>query len=184
MAAVNIPAFLLRRVGALVTACALWWGCGGPVHAAEQLEYAVKAAYLAKFPFYVEWPPAAFASPAGPLTLCVVGEDPFGPLLDEAAAGQQVQGRPMAVKRLKVVNRESGCHLAYLGRDAKAENLQGAPVLVVADNAAGGGSTVNFVLRDNRVRFTVDDEAAAQSGLAISSKLLNVALSVKPRSAR
>ena len=40
---------------------------------------------------------------------------------------------------------------------------------------------MNFVVSDNRVRFIVDDEAAAEGGLAISSKLLNVALSVKPR---
>jgi hypothetical protein len=43
---------------------------------------------------------------------------------------------------------------------------------------------INFVLRDNRVRFTVDDDLAAQFGLGISSKLLNVALAVKPRGAR
>ena len=153
-----------------------------PAKAAES-EYAVKAAYLAKFPFYIEWPAGSFAAAGAPITLCVVGDDPFGPLLDEAAAGQQVQGRPLTVKRMKSVTRESGCHVAYMGPDAKAESLRSAPVLVVTDGQPSGGA-VNFVLRDNRVRFTVDDESAAQSGLGISSKLLAVALSVKPRGGR
>src|SRR6185295_16921977 len=57
---------------------------------AAEPEYAVKAAYLVKFPFFVEWPASAFASPTAPLVLCVIGDDPFGSLLDEAAGGQEM----------------------------------------------------------------------------------------------
>lgn len=149
--------------------------------AAEPIEYSVKAAYLAKFAFYVDWPPDAFASPASPIVLCVVGEDPFGHLLDEAVTGQAVQGRTLAVKRIKTLARESGCHIAYVGSESvRVELTKGLPVLVVTDTQGGNGM-INFVLRDNRVRFTVDDDTAAQNGLAISSKLLSVALAVKPR---
>ena len=150
---------------------------------AEPLEYAVKAAYLVKFPFYVEWPAGAFAAPNAPLVLCVVGDDPFGSLLDEAVAGQQVQGHPLALRRLKAAVRDAGCHMAYIGADHRAETLRSTGTLVVTDGSATSG-IIHFVVRDNRVRFTVDDDAAAQSGLAISSKLLNVALSVKPRGTR
>jgi len=151
--------------------------------AAEPLEASVKAAYLAKFAFYVDWPPAAFGSPTAPIALCIVADDAFGALVEEAATGQAVQGRAIAVKRLKAVTRESGCHIAYVGGEAKLDAVKGSPVLVVTD-AQGGNGIINFVLRDNRVRFTVDDELAAQFGLNISSKLLNVALAVKPRGAR
>jgi branched-chain amino acid transport system ATP-binding protein len=41
-------------------------------------EYAVKAAYLAKFIPFITWPDSAFSSPAAPVTICVLGEDPFG----------------------------------------------------------------------------------------------------------
>jgi hypothetical protein len=67
-----------------------------------------------------------------------------------------------------------------VGGDTRADTPRGAGTLVVTDGTATPG-IIHFVVRDNRVRFTVDDEGAAQSGLAISSKLLNVALSVKPR---
>lgn len=158
--------------------------CIGSVRAAEPLEYSVKAAYLAKFAFYVDWPPAVFASLTSPIVLCVVGEDPFGSLLDEAVTGQQVQGRALTVKRIKSLTRESGCHIAYIGGEGtRVESLKGASTLVVTDTQGGNG-IINFVLRDNRVRFTVDDETASQHGLAISSKLLSVALAVKPRGPR
>ena len=170
----------MRTAVLLAAACI---GMSGAALGAEPLEYAVKAAYLAKFPFYVEWPPAAFSGPASPVVLCIVGDDPFGATIDEAVAGQQVQGRSIAVRRMKTVARDSGCHIAYVGTDARGEALRGGSVLVVSD-APNGGGIINFVLRDNKVRFTVDDEAAFQNGLAISSKLLSVALSVRARGVR
>jgi hypothetical protein len=157
---------------------------------AEPLEYAVKAAFLSKFGFYVDWPNGAFAGPAAPLSLCVVGDDPFGNLLDDAVAGQGGAGRPIVVRRLKTVARDSGCHIAYLGGEPRPgtalETLRGSAALVVTDarNPVPTTGTIHFVLRDNRVRFSIDDEAASQSGLAISSKLLGLALSVKPRGGR
>lgn len=173
---------LTRRVRALVLLLAGWEGAGA-AWPAEPIEYAVKAAYLAKFPFYVEWPPGAFGGPASQVMLCIVGDDPFGTAIDEAVAGQQVQGRTIGVRRMKSIARDSGCHIAYVGTDARGEALRGGTVLVVSDSPNGGG-IINFVLRDNKVRFTVDDEAAFQNGLAISSKLLSVALSVRARGAR
>ena len=69
-------------------------------------------------------------------------------------------------------------------RDRILEALRGSPVLTVGDAKESGGGIVTFVVKDNRVRFTVDDEAAAQNGLVISSKLLSLALNVKPRPSR
>lgn len=164
------------------------------VHAAEgdSLEYTVKAAYLTKFGIYVEWPEAVFAAPGNPINLCVIGEDPFGSMLDTAAAAQRIDNRAIAVRRLKAVARDSACHVLYIGASEAArvtqivELLRGTPVLTVSDTRgnANAGPVISFVLKDNRVRFTIDEEAAAQNGLNISSKLLGLALSVKPKSAR
>lgn len=145
---------------------------------AGTVEYAVKGAYLYKFGFYVEWPAGVFATPASPLVLCVVGEDPFGAALDSAIEREQVDGHPLQLRRIKALTREAGCQIAYLGA-AEAPALRG--VLTVGE---AHGAVISFVLRDNRVRFAVDDEAAARNGLQISSKLLNMALSVKPRAAK
>lgn len=149
------------------------------------LEYAVKAAYLYKFGIYVEWPRTVFASPTSALNLCIVGDDPFGSTLDEAVKNQFINGRPIEVRRLMNGVKDSGCHILYLGAAdmqqaaARLEAVSGNGVLTVS-NFRGIG-IINFVIKDNRVRFDIDDEAAANSGLRISSKLLSLALSVKPR---
>jgi hypothetical protein len=154
---------------------------------AATLEYAVKAAYLYKFAPFVEWPASAFASPTSPFNLCVLGEDPFGAALDQAVDGRRVGEHPAVVRRMKRVDAGSGCHILYLGASraqttAEAlRSVQGAPVLTVADRGpASSGSIIQFVVRDNRVRFDIDAAAAAANRVAISSKLLSLSVSASP----
>jgi hypothetical protein len=161
----------------------------GVLIAAESLEYAVKAAYLSKFALYVEWPTAAFSSPNSAVDLCVAGEDPFGAMLEKAAKGQFIGGRTIVVRRLQAIAPDSGCHILYIrGVDTQLvrqiiEGLRGRGVLTVTDahgpEAIGG--IINFVMKDNRVRFEIDNEAAVQNGFNISSQLLKLALNVKSR---
>jgi hypothetical protein len=161
---------------------AFWAGlcsCNAAAAEGDSMEYAIKAAYLYKFGIYVEWPQHAFPSPTSPLYLCIVGEDPFGAALDAAVNGQRIETHPIVIRRVKTLARDTVCHILY----ANAADLQHVEtarngVLTVSD-ARGG--IINFIIKDNRVRFDIDDEAAAQSGLNISSKLLGIALNVKPR---
>lgn len=174
---------LHTRVGAALLAAGILLAV--PANAAtEPLEYAVKAAYLYKFGFFVQWPPAAFAAASSAVNLCVLGDDPFGETLDTAVNGQHIGGRPIVIKRMKTIAKGSGCHILYITGDAvpALEAVKGSSVLTVTDgHKQTAPGIINFVLKDNRVRFTIDDEAAAQNNLAISSKLLSLALSVKPR---
>lgn len=161
---------------------------GGATQAAP-LELAVKAAYLYKLAPYVSWPSPAFASPAAALHLCVAGTDPFGRVLDETVAGQQIDGRPIVLRRLDVIDRGSGCHVAYLGGSARQSvgdalrALRGGAVLTVTDIARDprARGIVHFDVRAKRVRFHIDDRSAAEARLGISSKLLDLALTVQPR---
>ena len=149
------------------------------------LEYPVKAAFLYKFGSFVEWPQDAFPSPQSPVHLCVVGRDPFGRELDNLVRGQTILTRPINVRRINVITPESGCHIAYLGGSAEqsvgaaARAVAGAAVLTVTDDRGQGDPVaIAFVIRANRVRFRIDQHAAAASGLTISSKLLNLAVEV------
>jgi hypothetical protein len=173
----------LHRIGAAILMLLSGWTMAPAQAQDATLEYAVKANYLYKFGPFVEWPAEAFPAPNSPFNVCVAGDDPFGPVLDEAARGQSVQGHPVAVHRLAAVTASASCHVLYLGRSrtqTPAEALKAVrnqPVLTVSDERQGTSrGIVNFVLKDGRVRFALDAEAAQANGLALSSKLL--ALSV------
>ncbi|HYE46530.1 MAG TPA: YfiR family protein, partial [Caulobacter sp.] len=98
------------------------WLCGSLAFGQPRsLEYPVKAAYLPKFAPFIDWPPKAFAAPDSPFVICVVGADPFGPLLDKAVRGQRIGRRAFQVRRIATVGRDSGCHVLYVGhRDPHA----------------------------------------------------------------
>lgn len=161
----------------------------GAVLAAEgdALEYAVKATYLYKFAAYVDWPASAFATPGSPLALCIAGDDPFGASLDSAVREQRVAGRPLVVRRIKSVARDADCHILFAGgadpqRAQFLAAVRGSAVLTVTDRHESGGAAgiIDFVMRDNRVRFDIDEGAATRGGLVISSKLLKLALNLRP----
>lgn len=152
-------------------------------HAGESLEYPIKASYLYKFAPFVQWPPAAFSTADSPIVICVSGSDPFGSFLDQAVAGQRVAGRPIVVRHIKAIAADSGCQIAFLGGSPDQsiaqglEAVRGQPVLTVTDNAADPGSRgiISFIIIDNRVRFEIDQRAAEENHIAISSKLLSLA---------
>ena len=182
----------LSRAGRLVPfAAAAWLAALAPAVSRAQspsVEYAVKATYLYKFAPFVEWPAGTFRSSADPLVLCVAGSDPVTDLVGDAVKGQVVGGRAIDVVRLSPAVHDPRCHILYMalkGAAASAvlERMRGTPVLTVTDAASDARATgiVNFVVQDNRVRFEIDQRAAAENHLVVSSKLLNLASRVSPR---
>lgn len=155
---------------------------------AQPTEDAVQAAFIPKFARYVEWPAALRPAQREPFQLCVIGRDPFGPMLDRAAAGEQIDGRGVAVRRMTDAQAAAGCHLAYV-RGANPQEttrllvaLRAHAVLTITDARAGNASgMIHFTLSAGRVRFFVDQQAAAARGLVISSRLLALALAVRQR---
>ncbi|WP_207477977.1 YfiR family protein [Arenibaculum pallidiluteum] len=176
----------LRTLAAAALALAV--PVGGPA-AAQSLERAIKAAFLPKFAAFVDWPDDAFDGPTSPIALCVVGDDPFGDLLDRSVAEQPPASRTFAVQRLKVVDPGARCHVMYVAgsRQQPVEDVlrtvRGTPVLTITDAEpqASAKGIVNFVLNEGKVRFEMDAGAAAENGITISSKLLGLAVSVRRR---
>jgi len=159
---------------------------GEPAWAQDTLENTVKAAYLSKLAAFVDWPPASFESPATPLRICIIGDDPFRAMLDRAVTGLTVAGRPVQVVRYGAAGAGMACQIAYLaGSPAQSradalKALQGQPVLTVTDQpAVGEQGIVTFVVKDSRVRFEIDQREAVEDHLALSSKLLSLALEVR-----
>ena len=157
--------------------------------AQEGSEPEVKADYLYKLASFVDWPASALGASSNPLVICIIGNDPFGPILDRAIAGRRVADRPITVQRLPQADRNLGCHIVYLsgtGDQPVTEALRvlkGTPVLTVTD-ASDTPGMIDFVLVQGHVRFRADEAAAAEAGLTISSKLLDLATSVKPRATK
>jgi hypothetical protein len=155
----------------------------GPLgaQAQETPEYRLKAAFLYNFALFTEWP----ADVAGPLTLCVVGTDPFGAELD-GLQGKVVGARSLAVQRKGGGQSVADCQLVFVpapaigGLPRLLEQIKGRPVLVVADSpgALQQGAALNMAVANNRVTFEANLRAARAAGLTLSSRLLRLATEV------
>jgi len=174
----------LRRLTCLLAALALLVPVGVPA-ADERLEYQVKAAFLLNFTKFIEWPASAFDTPDSPIVICILGDDPFGKTLDQIVAGEVVAGRKIVVQRIKHLPPIKSCQELFVYRQEK-EVLKTLPavgpgVLTIGEGESfvRDGGMIAFVLENRRVRFGINEAAAASAGLKLSSKLLSVAKSVE-----
>lgn len=174
----------LRKILARAGGVALVFGAAGSAAlAGDPPETAIKAGYLTKFAPFIDWPARSFATGDSPLRICITGADPFGPALVDAVRGQQVQGHPVMVDHPDAAA-IGQCQILFVGAGSEtADRLraaEGHPVLTVTDRGQGvSGGMIEFVQIEGRVRFAIDAAAAGQSGIQISSKLLELAVKVE-----
>jgi YfiR/HmsC-like len=151
-------------------------------------EYQVKAVFLFNFTQFVDWPPQAFPGPDAPFVIGVLGQDPFGPQLDEVVRGETVNRRPLVIERYRSVAEIRDCNILFIGStesghlDEILAALKGRSILTVGDADPGGqrGVMIRLVNENNRVRLRIDVAAAKAGNLTISSKLLRPAEIVGP----
>jgi hypothetical protein len=151
----------------------------------EPLEYRVKAAFLLNFTKFIEWPASAFETPDSPIAVCILGEDPFGAALDEILAGEVVNGRKLSLRRLKRPPAPRSCQVLFVSRSEKESHPAlpnaGTGMLTVGEGEdfVREGGMIGFLIDNRRVRFDINQTAAENAGLKLSSKLLSVARSIK-----
>jgi hypothetical protein len=168
-----------RRLAAV--ALALAGALAGDSVQARQapLEYDVKAAFLLNFARYVGWPAAQRPVP---FQLCVLGQNPFGRRLEEAIAGEAWNGRPMRARDIQDVREARDCHLLYVPAAAtdrfiaSSAQLARRPVLTVGETREFlQKGMIQLFIDGNKVRFSINQGAADDAQLQISSRLLRLA---------
>jgi hypothetical protein len=175
-------AAFVRGLAAVIIALPLLGGAVPSAVESPATEYEVKAVFLYNFTKYVVWPAEAFQEPSTPITICVLGRDPFGKTLDETVSGESVQDRPLAVRRIDGPEQGGGCHLVFIdqtqARDVPKllKGFDGRPVLSVGESErfAERGGMINLSSQENRIRLEINVDAARRAGLRISSQLLKL----------
>ena len=149
-------------------------------------EHELKAAYLFNLAQFVTWPSTAFDSPESPLRICVVGGDSFSAVLEKTVENEAAAGHPLVVESIRSLEMLQECHIAFVpgarsDTDAVLRATAGRAVLTVGEAASflDAGGIVRFVVAGGRVRFDINARPAAAAGLAVSSRVLQVARYVR-----
>jgi len=166
----------------------LAWAFGSPEGEEDEgqagMEYQVKAGFLFNFAKFVDWPPHKFNEPDSPLIIGIVGDDPFGGLLEEAVQDKTINDRSVMVQHIATMEELRKCHIIFVCRSESDRlgpilaEVRGDNVLTVGetDKFISKGGMINFVMVGDKVRFQINDSAARRAGLKISSQLSSVAL--------
>ena len=150
-------------------------------------EYHLKAAFVARFPQFVEWPSAVWEGRAA-LDLCVVLPNRFGTALDEQVRGETVHGRPLVLREVSPNDPFDACHLLFVSAQPREgterrvlAHTATRPILTVGESESflDHGGVIVLRVVERRVRFEVDAPAAALAGLHLSSQLLRLAQRVR-----
>jgi hypothetical protein len=156
---------------------------GGRAQESPPTEYQLKAAFLYNFAKFVEWPPVAFGETTSPMIIGILGENPIRGDLDRAIRDKTINKRPLVIKEPHSAAEWTNCHILFISTSEKKrlpeilESLHGASVLTVSemDGFTQTGGMINFISEGNKIRFQINEAAAKNAGLKISSKLLSLA---------
>lgn len=150
------------------------------------LEQRVKAAFLFRFTEFVTWPDEALPRANAPFVIAVAGSESYAEALQRVVAGRAVVGHAVQVRRVSdlAVPPAQVLFIADAEKRRLREWLRAAPrhALIVTEShdALDHGSVINFVLAEGRVRFEISLESAEKRRLRLSSRLLALALQVRP----
>lgn len=134
-----------------------------------------------------------------PILIGIIGKDPFGAAF-EPLKDKELRDRPVLVKRFKGLELPvdvdesevrtfpdleavKQCHVLFVCASERAHlpailrPIKGISILTVSDvpGFLEAGGTINFVIKDKKVRFEINTAAAERAKLVIRSKLLRLA---------
>jgi YfiR/HmsC-like len=172
-----------RTLLALATLFACVWSVVGyAVSVTTVSEYRTKGLYLLNFIRLVEWRPPR--PTAGVLPLCIFGDSPIAPVLDEFASAP-INGRQVVVHRLADLRKAASCEVLFITEakwneiDTIARTMP-AGVLTVSEINTDEpvGAVINFVIDNDHVVFDVNLGAAAREHVEPTTRLLALARAV------
>ena len=150
----------------------------------EASEYQVEAAFLYHFAKFVDWPAETFPQENSPITIGILGEDPFGDALETTIRNKTIDKHPFRIVHLdmKSLAEAKRCQLLFICPSEKRrlaeilEAVKQVSVLTVSkmERFTEAGGMINFFIEEKKVRFEINDEQARKVGLKISAKLLNL----------
>lgn len=151
---------------------------------AQQSEYTIKAVFLEHFTRFVEWPESfEITDTSYPFYVAVIGENPFGSILDQVYADQKIKNREVEIQYISTLDEISDCHILFISSSNKKilpeilSRTRDKPILTVSDTNgfAENGVLINFYLDGNKIKFEINERAVHESGLVMSYRLLSLA---------
>jgi len=139
--------------------------------------------FLYNFSKYVKWPDS---QQSGDFVIGVLGSANITKTLEKMAVNKKVNGSKIVIKQFNSVFDIKGCHILYVSASESGKmsqvisNTIDQPILIVSDKPglAQKGSVINFVEREGKIKFELNQKYAESRGLKVSGSLVSLAILV------
>ena len=150
--------------------------------------YVIKAGFIYNFTRFIKWPPQTnFYENNAERNICVVGNNPFGSILQRLEEKHRFKEHPLRIKLDVSRTNFQGCHILFVSFSERfkveeiVEQAKDSHVLTVGDTEgfAERGIDINLLVVENRVKLEINKQCLDATGFKVSSELLDLATIVQ-----
>jgi hypothetical protein len=143
--------------------------------------YKMHSVFIYSFTRYVQWPDTYNQ---GDFEILVLGDSPIVEELKAMAQAKKVGDRVIKITKIKAPSEIRKCNILFLPAAKSAvigevmEKVNTQSILVVSEEAGLGlkGSDINFIVKDGKLAFELNQESVNKQGLKVSIELTRLAI--------
>ncbi len=148
---------------------------------AQASEYTVKVVLFERFARFVAWPEESpKPDTTQPFVIGVIGKNPFGTILEDIYTDRKIQSKKVKIRYITEPAEIGDCRILFIPKSEEEELskilyfTKKKPILTVSDTRgfAQQGVLINLYLKEDKVRFEINEAAVKESGLTMSHLLL------------
>jgi hypothetical protein len=151
---------------------------------ANAQEAKFKATFTLNFIRYIGFPEE---STKGDFVIGVVRSKEIADHLKEQSAGKKFGFQDVVIKEFKSVEEITACQVVFVASAANYARNAGtitqkagknALIVTEAEGSTSSGAVINFVVRDDKLKFEIHKANAVKAGLQVSSRLEGMASAI------
>lgn len=151
------------------------------INKATAQNYQVHSLYMYSFTKYVQWPDAYSE---GDFVIGIVGSSEIKQHLQKMASLKKVGSRLIRVVEFASVDEIKKCNMLFVPNaessnfEAIRKKMGGTATLILTEKEGLGkkGSAINFILKQNKLLFELNQSEIEEAGLHISKELVKFAI--------
>jgi hypothetical protein len=143
----------------------------------SSIEYKIKAGYLYNTTKFITWN----LVDTNVANVCIVGEDPFGKIIDPIKNRLGPESLPIKLFRYKSLENlanQPHCHIIFVSSSIKDSlnqpNFDNTLVVGESDDFIERGGMIGLINRQKKIKLQCNLERINKAGLRISAKLIEV----------
>lgn len=146
-----------------------------------QLIYNLQVHMLFKLLPYIDWVGQEDQTEE-PFVICILGDDPYGKLIDQLAKESQYKKRKIEIRRIEEIDQLQSCHVLFINPSFEndwneiQEKIKTWQILTISEygNFAKLGGMVNYFINNDNLNLEINVTAVEEKEIKINSLVLQL----------